>query len=239
MTCFNFDMISNQEVQHGRTSYAEHATFLRRRSSVYFTLSINGSRMTDSQNKSNAQRKSWLGIFFIFTGVVFLAPLFYRSPDSFNDRNVVGPFFGICLGLTFLIVGILRISKSQKPEEISSDRINEQFSMTHDDNIMPKRNPEEISHDRVNEQFSIKLSSNIEPNKRKTPMFIKWVAWSPAIPLCILLIVQTSCDLFSLGTCKEHYSFMEVMGYFGGLGWIVSLPIAGMLKMIHSAASSD
>lgn len=169
--------------------------------------------MTSTQNQSNFKRNFWLGVVSILLGIVCLAPLIYRSADSFKDRNVVGPFFGICVGLTFLIVGILRISKSRKPNEISSDCVKEQFSIGHSDDI--------------------------KPNKRKTPILIKLVAWSPVIPLCIALIASAGCDFFSLRTCREHYSFMENMGYFGGLGWLVSLPVAGMLKLIHSAALSD
>lgn len=164
--------------------------------------------MTDMQNVSSSKKKFWVGVLFTLLGVGLLSPLIYRSPESFNNRNVVGPFFGISLGLTFLIVGILRISKSRKPDAVSSS--------------------------------SAKVhKSSSKANKPRTPLFIKLVALSPAIPLCILVIVQAGCDVFNLNTCREHHLFMESMGYFGGLGWIISLPIAGMLKMIHSAARSD
>lgn len=164
-------------------------------------------------SKSSSKTNQWLGIIFILMGFVFLAPLFYRSFSSIEHSNAVGSFFGIGLGLTFLIVGMLQISKSKKPQENSPDCITEQAPMW--ESHYPK------------------------PNKRKTPMFIKLVALSPAIPLCIVLITQAGCDFFSLTTCKEHYSAMEAMSYWGGLGWIVSLPIAGMLKLIHWAARSD
>lgn len=171
--------------------------------------------MTDTQHSKG---KFWLGVFFISLGIAILSPLIYRSPDSFKDHNIVGPLFGICLGLTFLIVGILRISKSRRIDEDSTDNINSSESSTSLDYF--------ISSDRSS-----------DTDKPKTPAFIKLVAWSPAIPLCILLIAQAGCDVFGLNTCREHYSFMEAMAYLGGLGWIASLPIAGMLKMIHSAAN--
>lgn len=129
------------------------------------------------------------------------------------SRNIVGPFFGVTLGLTFLIVGILRILKSTKHNDVPPDHVNEQASSSQ--------------------------SKDANPNKHKTPIFIKLVAWSPAIPLCIMLFTQTGCDHLGWEVCRENHSFMEAMAYLGALGWIVSLPIAGMLKLVYLAARSD
>ena len=164
--------------------------------------------MTDRQNQSRANKKFRLGVFFTLAGIVILSPLIYRGPSSFEGQSVVGPFFGIAIGITFLIVGFLRISKSKQSDVPPSAAISR--------------------HDEV-----------IQINVYKTPKFIKWVALSPFVPLCVGFILELGCHVLHLNVSGGIRSLMDALAYFGVLGWIVSLPIAGLLKMINSAYRDD
>ena len=182
--------------------------------------------MTDLSNHSKNKRHFWPGVIFTCLGLVFLAPLFYRE---LSGQSAVGPFFGVCLALTFLIVGILRIIKSREIDEsqIAShskrgDAIDQMNSSAH-----------------VLEQNTQLSTRNNEANKRTTPKFIKYVALSPIVPICVGLIVEVSCKLFGFGfgvSCGGYSSAREALAYFGILGWLISLPVAGMLKLVHSAS---
>jgi hypothetical protein len=164
--------------------------------------------MTDRQNPSSAKKKFRLGVFFTLAGLVILSPLIYRSPSSFEGQSAVGPFFGIAIGITFLIVGFLRISKSQQSDDPPSTSVSQ-----HNDAI--------------------------ETNVHETPKFIKWVALSPSVPLCVGFILELGCHLLHLNVSGGIRSLMEALAYLGAFGWIVSLPIAGLLKMIYSAYRDD
>lgn len=135
--------------------------------------------------------------------------LFFLEPG----RNGLGIILGYPFGLALLTAGILRILKSQKPAETSTGRVSEHSLTEH--------------------------RANAESGRRETPIFIKVVALSPIVPLCIVLITEASCALFSWCTQGEQRVFMETMGWLGIGGWLVSLPLAGMLSMVHSAARSD
>lgn len=165
------------------------------------------------QNSENNKKNFRVGVFYALLGLMILAPLFYRSLDSFQNRNVVGPFFGICLGITFLFSGIVRISKSRSSHENDFDPNLTDF----------------------------KDSDPDKSDKAKKPIFIKLVAFSPLIAIIIFIILGLGCEYLSFGyflKCHSDSGLITTLGYYGILGWFVSLPIAGMLSLINSSLNS-
>ena len=165
--------------------------------------------MQNSENNKNFR----VGVFYALLGLMILAPLFYRSLDSFQNRNAVGPFFGICLGITFLFSGIVRISKSRNLHESDFD-------------------PNLIDFQDSNSDKS---------DKAKKPIFIKLVAFSPLIAIIIFFILGLGCEYLAFGyflKCHSDSGLITLLGYYGILGWFVSLPIAGMLSLINNSLKS-
>lgn len=162
------------------------------------------------QNLENNKKNFRMGVFYALLGLMILAPLFYRGLDSIENRNIVGPFFGICLGLTFLFSGIVRISKSRNSHESDFD---------------PKLT-------------DLQDSNSGKSDKAKKPIFIKFVAFSPLISIIAFFILGLGCEYLAFGyflKCHSDSGLITLLGYYGILGWIVSLPIAGMLSLINNS----
>ncbi len=165
--------------------------------------------MQDSEKNKNFR----VGVFYTLLGFMILAPLFYRSLDSFQNRNVVGLFFGICLGITFLFSGVVRISKSRN---------------SHKSDLAPNL-------------IDFQESNSDKSDKAKKPIFIKLVAFSPLIAIIIFIILMLGCEYLAFGyflKCHSDSGLIASLGYYGILGWFLSLPIAGMLSLINNSLKS-
>ncbi len=177
--------------------------------------------------KSKNKKFSWLGIIFTCIGLVFLAPLTYHD---FSRGSAVGPFFGICIGLTFLCMGFIRIAKSRQPDDYQVKSLENEKSATN----LPNSS-----------EFSSKMVENpkeTKPASAGLPVFMKFilcVALSPVVPLVAGLVAGVGCHFLlgfnDLGSCIG-YHLGESLAYFGVLGWLVSLPVAGLLMLIYGAS---
>jgi|GEM_PF-5906522 len=149
------------------------------------------------------------GVFLTSLGLVCWLPLVNLDLSS---QNAVGLFFGFCLGLTFFLPGILRLIKALSMHTPSSAPQNEEVDQT-----------------------TFDLTEH-ETDRNTTPKLILYVAFSPIVPLCIAVITQLSCHFlgFGFGLSCHGGGYGDVFAYYGFLGWLISLPIAGMMKLVHS-----
>ncbi len=77
------------------------------------------------------------------------------------------------------------------------------------------------------------IPEKLEPVKTGTPMIIKCIAFSPALFLAAGFIGALSCGLLGLRESCIFGNHQEEFMIIGGLGWFVSMPIAGLLKLLH------
>ena len=172
----------------------------------------------------NSENKKyfWSGVIFTCLGVVFLAPLTYHD---FSNGSAVGPFFGICIGITFTYMGIMRIKKSRQPDNYQASVSLVEASILNQPTAF-----EFVAK-------KIEVSEKIKVEKSSIPLFIKCVALSPLLPLSIWILAEIGCRFMGYrnSTCIG-YSLQESVAYLGVLGWFVSLPIAVLLSLIYSSS---
>jgi hypothetical protein len=170
---------------------------------------------------------SWVGIIFICVGLVFLAPLTYHD---FSKGSVVGPFFGVCIGLTFLSMGFVRIQKTRQSGVSQGKSLQADITTINTSSLF------DFSSKKAEKPRETKVPKKGVPSFAK---FILCVALLPVLPLVTGLSAGVVCDLLlgldSLGSCIGH-SWAETLAYLGVLGWFVSLPIALLLSLIYAAS---
>ena len=163
----------------------------------------------------------WLGMIFTCLGIALFGLVFSLDFRDAPQKQ----YFDACMGLIFLYVGIKRIKKSRQPDDYSLDSFEVQK------NIINQSASFEFK------ERTVEISEKVKTEETGTPLFIKCVALSPLIPLSITILAEIGCRLlgFRDSTCIGHH-LQEGMAYLGALGWFVTLPIAGLLKLIYSSS---
>lgn len=187
--------------------------------------------LLDGWTMKNPLGKYFLsGAIYTGLGLLILAPLTYQD---LSQINIVGPFFGILIGATFLYVGITRIKKSREQHHVTD------LPQSHQKDGKP---PGPVhGPDKNKLEHKKPLTERKEPwteSKEPIPWFVIYVALSPIVPLGILLIAKVSCSFIryeTLASCIGN-SNSEALAYLGVLGWFVSIPVAGLLLFVYAAS---
>ncbi|MBY0377775.1 MAG: hypothetical protein K2Q33_04350 [Gammaproteobacteria bacterium] len=165
-----------------------------------------------SKNKSYL----WPGIVFTCLGVALFSLVFFLDFKQAGQKQV----FDTCLGFIFLYLGIKRIIKSRQPDDFQEKLFD----------------AEKLKTNQVS-SFEFAEKKKEIPEKSSTPKFIKYVALFPLLPLSLMILAELGCRLlgFRDSTCIGIQN-SEALAYWGALGWLLSLLLAGLLKLIYSSS---